>query len=232
MNENDIRQLEIYALSESCRQQGENFRRRQPSDPRYCFELFRRALTQAEDAEAAWTLIIVQYEGQLLRWARSHSAFSRCGEEPEYITNGAIIRFRKAITPQKLAERFTTLGALLQYLKLCVGSEILDLVRLEKKQAYASNLEDAPEIAERLPDHRAAQLDANLLVTDLWRTITAETKSPQEQIIAECAFVLDMSSHQILGQFPKQFNNIKEVYRVKENLLRRLRRNRDLQQLL
>jgi DNA-directed RNA polymerase specialized sigma subunit len=110
---------------------------------------------------------------------------------------------------------------LLEYLKLCVNGAILDHIRTLERKKIAET--DVDIIADSLGNS-----GENVEAEEIWESLLSSLKDEREVIVFECAYVFDMTAKQILTQNPQHFSEVKEVYRVKENMLRRLKRNSPL----
>src|SRR5262245_65624709 len=78
----EVYSLSIDDLAQRCAAETENFSRRRDSDPRFCFELLRRALV--ENISEAFTRIYQIYERQVLGWVYSHSRFQQTAESADF----------------------------------------------------------------------------------------------------------------------------------------------------
>ena len=95
-------------LADWCAHQTELYFQHQSHDPRYCFELFRRAIREQD--QTAWRLICLQYEALVTGWVRQHSRFESSGEEIQYFVNGAFAKIAISLTPDKFAG-FSDIGS-------------------------------------------------------------------------------------------------------------------------
>ncbi len=217
-----VGELALSTVAERCADESERYRTQQESDSRYCFELFRRAIVERIDA--AWTLLFEQYERLVMKWIYDHPAFATSGESADYFLTLAFERFWQAVTPTKFSEKFATLGAVLQYLKLCVGGALIDHARSQQRAGKAQPLD---QVSHFLP----SQFNLEKAISDrsarqsLWQQVVSQAKNDQERIVMEEAFLYDMAAADIAQRHPDLFDNVKQVYRVKENLLKRLRRS-------
>ncbi len=96
----DPRQLTLDALVRRCAAENDCFRRNQPSDPRYAYELFRRALVERNDD--AWAALYELYCPLVEHWVRKNTAFEASGEPSEALVGEAFARFWQAIPRQAL----------------------------------------------------------------------------------------------------------------------------------
>ena len=62
----------------------------------------------------------------------------------------------------------------------------------------------------------------------LWAMLQERCKDEKERAIAYGSFVLALKAAQIYSEYQGVFQNVQEVYRVKENLLARLKRDQEL----
>jgi DNA-directed RNA polymerase specialized sigma24 family protein len=220
--------LTLAGLAHRCTRETELFFQRQPNDPRYCYELFRRAILDRD--QRAWELIYAQYRPQVGRWVERHSAFATSGEEVGYVVNRAFEKMWVALTPEKF-DRFPDLKSVLRYLQLCVHSVILDQVRAVDKAVLDVSVEDvALDMSEDIPPVEDQVLD-RVGQEDFWRAINARLHDEKERRVVYASFALAMKPREIYARSEGLFDDIKEVYRVKENVLARLRRDSELKRI-
>jgi DNA-directed RNA polymerase specialized sigma24 family protein len=219
----ELESLPIEVVGNQCSQESELFRSEQRRNQPHCFELFRRAIALGD--EKAWSLIFSVYQRQIERWVGRHPSFPNCAEEVQYFVNRALERFWRALTPQKFSD-FREISMLLEYLKLCVNGAILDHVRtLERKKIAESD--DIESIAANTSEPLGEKIE----VEETWKSLIISLEDEREIIVLECAYVFDMPARQILAQNPQHFSEVREIYRIKENILRRLRRNPPFQNI-
>lgn len=219
--------LSLGSLSHRCAQESDHFFHRRSHDPRYCFELFRRAIVDRD--ERAWALLCAQYRPLLVGWVRRHPAFRDSGEEVDYFVNGALAKMWSAVTPQKFAD-FDNLKSLLRYLQLCVASVLTDHVRTA---AFHQRLEDLPPRLEEDGDvdveGRALQQAAR---QEFWEAVNQRLNDEKERLVVHYSYVVGYKPAELYERQKEQFADVREIYRIKENVLSRLRRDEALQQLL
>jgi hypothetical protein len=58
----------------------------------------------------------------------------------------------------------------------------------------------------------------------LWRWLSEQLNDDQEYKVIHSSFVLDLKPREIVAQFPESFQDVQEVYRLKEKVMNRLRR--------
>ena len=213
--------LNVSGLAQRCRQETDRFFRENSADNRYCFELFRRAILHKN--EYAWELLTRQYNGLVTGWVRRHEQLPLLNDDPEEFVSRALLQFWHAMTPEKFAQ-FTSLEALLSYLKMCSWSAVA--MEARKKRVEQIELESAYGAGS------SGDLASDLRAGELWAAVEQVCKNDEERCVAESAFVFDMKAGEISQTHPDLFSSVKQVYRVKENLTARLRRNPTILALL
>jgi hypothetical protein len=221
----DVHRLELNELSQRCAQESGNYFRGQGDDTRYCYELFRRAFVEQD--QLAWEHLYIVYKPLIVGWVTSSPAFPSSGEEIGYFVNRAVEKMWISISAEKFS-RFEELSALLRYLKMCVGSVIIDHMRtrerlnlkeLDETIGNVSGVE-GPSVEEQVGN----QVDSDVL----WNLLEELVKDQGERYVLMGSFVYNLKPREILTQYPEVFTGIKQIYRIKENLIARLRRNPDL----
>lgn len=208
--------LNVSHLAERCRQEAERSRQNLPHDPRYCFELFRRAI--AGGSQAAWEAIYAQYQDLIRHWVGNpHDA--------EDLIQETLTRFSTAITPDQLAD-FPSLGALLQFLKVTAKNLVIDRQRRAERERRGLDAWLA-ELEHRVLPDQNAQLEYEALMAE----IRSRLQDPDEELVFTLTFEFDLSPQEIAARQPERFPTAEDVYRIKERFLRRLRRDPRLRRL-
>ena len=219
MDNKFLQNLSLHEITERCKQESGLYRRHQTSDTRYCLELFRRAIDKEMPAEETWSLIFSIYQGQLESWVKRHPIFPTCDEEVSYFVNRAIERFWYAMTPDKFSKAANNLGRILQYLKSCVHSAILDYQRAQTRlQLVTIEKTESMMVQDQ-------QVGNALESEEFWQVIYAKLNNEHEKIVVECTFVFNMRPRQILKKYPTLFTSARQISGIKENVLKRFRRN-------
>jgi len=219
-------QLTITELARCCSEETTKFLKQNISNDRYCLELFRRAITKRDDD--AWICIYQQYSPLVLTWVNQHqSATPLLGQDGSApLVNAAFAKFSQALTPAKM-DNFDSLAAVLKYLKMCVHSVVADEVRARQARQF----EEALELMEHEPatDDPADSVISNLSAQGLWQVIQEELNGEDERVLIYLAYIHGMKPSEISSQNRRLFPTVDDVYRIKRNVLERLRRNRRLQ---
>jgi RNA polymerase sigma factor (sigma-70 family) len=232
----DPRALGLEDLSRRSAEETHRFRRGQRHDPRFGYELFRRAFVRRD--ERAWESIYRQYEPLVASWVRRQPAFAMLDEPVDYFVNRAFEKMWSAI-PSDRFNRFADLRSLLRYLQMCAGSAVLDSARARQSLPEIEDLEDdetsrirTEVTAGTATDHLDDEVMDRELRQALWDTVGSRLKDERERIVVECVFVQGMAPRHIQRRFPELFATANAVSRVKENVLERLKRDAQLAALL
>lgn len=214
----DVRSASVPELARLCHDETNNYLRRLPSRDEFCLELLRRAIVERE--EIAWGAIVAQYRGMVLAWLRRGYGSAMRAEDDDHWVNRTFERFWLAVGAERFGA-FPTLANLLQYLKQCAITALLDDARQSARQ----------RIEEQLTPYTASAADAaattlgTIAQRELWALILAETQDDSERLIAHESFVLGLKPGEIQARHPQHFATTADAYRIKRNLLDRLRRN-------
>jgi hypothetical protein len=220
--------LSINELARSCSEETNKFLRQSVSNDRYCLELFRRAIVKRDDD--AWTCIYHQYAPLVLTWVTQHqSAAPMLGQDGSApLVNAAFAKFSQALTPAKM-DNFASLAAILKYLKMCVHSVVADEVRSRQSRQYEEALEQIEH--EPATEDPADDVVSNISAQNLWQVIQEELNGEDERVLMYLAYIHGMKPSEISSRHRRLFPTVDDVYRIKRNVLERLRRNRRLQML-
>jgi RNA polymerase sigma factor (sigma-70 family) len=218
--------LSVNDLARCCTEETNKFLKQSASNDRFCLELFRRAIVRRD--EEAWTCIYQQYAPLVLTWITQHqSAAPLLGQDGGApLVNAAFAKFSQALTPAKM-ENFDSLAAVLKYLKMCVHSVVADELRSRQAHQYEETLESIEH--EPAADDPADDVVANISAQGLWQIIQEELNGEDERVLIYLAYVQGMKPSEISNRHRRLFPSVDDVYRIKRNVLERLRRNRRLQ---
>jgi RNA polymerase sigma factor (sigma-70 family) len=227
-NTSQMELLSISDLARCCSEETNKFLKQSVSNDRYCLELFRRAIARRDDD--AWSCIYQQYAPLVLTWVNQHqSAAPLLGQDGSApLVNAAFAKFSQALTPTKM-DNFDSLAAVLKYLKMCVHSVIADEVRSRQSRQYEETL----ELIENEPasEDPADDVISSISAQGLWQVIQEELNGEEERVLIYLAYIQGMKPSEISSQHRRLFPTVEDVYRIKRNVLERLRRNRRLQTL-
>lgn len=223
--DSDLQSQPLNDLRQHCAEQSTRFFQRQDHDPRFCFELFRRAINN--HAQDAWEYLYQQYKPLVAGWVQNSATFHVLDEEKEFFVNRAFEKMWASISPEKFA-RFSDLDAVLRYLKMCVASVIIDHARAHARPQIENSLDALDgEVGRARPDLEDLVL-GRVGSQQFWHRIQALIANKTEYRVLYGSFVLGLKPREVLENYPAEFNDVREIYRVKENLLARLRRSQEL----
>jgi len=225
----DLHTLTLAGLAHRCVRETELFFQRQSHDPRYCFELFRRAIVERD--ERAWELVYAQYRSLVAGWVERHAAYPASGEEVQYFVNRAFEKMWVALPADRFS-RFPDLKSLLRYLQMCVHSAVTDQARSGERGAMLVDVDvgsiergvESPGVEDQVVDRLHGQA--------LWERIDERLRDEKERRVVRDSFVRALKPAEIYAEAPDTFAGVTEVYRIKENVLARLRRDDQLKKLL
>jgi len=210
----DWSQASTASIAQACAEQTRGERAEGTrADP--CFELFKRAFSRHADQDA-WQAILVKYARLIKMWLG--------GWESEDAVQDVFLRFWRA---QQGAEgsfesRFPNIHTVMGYLQRCAFAE-----RFERSRAYKRE----QLLLERLQgDPRAGEIVGALPGPDpadvaLRELLRGKLKTDFERIVFELSYEYGLAPRDIYAMRADLFGSAQAVGRVKENLLKRLRRD-------
>jgi RNA polymerase sigma factor (sigma-70 family) len=222
--------LSVEELALRCQQEHEKFLAGSDSDEAYGLELFHRALFDHD--QVAWQAIYAQYQPIVDHWIRCYSRFRYTNEEAAFFVNAAFTRFWQAVSRWEIGARFDTLPQLLGYLKCCVHSAIEDECR--RQQRWSRGTVDWDEFIEFVPDaalsveeHAIGQVARDILE---W-AVRSRLQDEKEEVIATLSWVYGLPPSEIQARHPDLFADVRQIYKIKQNILSRLQRDPRVQYL-
>lgn len=217
--------MDVNDLTQACQRESGKFFRDQPTDDRYCYELFRRALKYKN--QYAWEGIWATYRNLVSGWIRGYSGFEQTNTPLEELVTLSFEKFWFAFS-NKSIDNFPTLPALLQYLRLCCASTVTDRLRRRKRDRYLTDIDEAYYLAsEQKPDNQVVEEEEREL---FWHKIQDLLNDDQEKLLIRSYFILGFKPRHIHNKYPETFPTVQDVYRVKRNVMNRLRRAEDLKE--
>jgi hypothetical protein len=213
--EKPLDEMSLTILVEYSVREMAKYRRKEPSDDKYCLEIFRRAIVLHDDN--AWNALRQQFGENVRLWLGGHShreVALRYESEQTYIDD-AFRRFWQAVSDPPLL--FTTIASALTYLRLCLHAAIMDTLRSFARP----NIEPIPEHGH--PDE--PQVEDRYYEDELWETIKSILPGKKEQRVAYLHFHCNLKPREIIRYCPGEFRNEEEIYRLKRNIMERIQRN-------
>jgi hypothetical protein len=216
-----MREIATQQLAARCR----NTRPDGSHEP-FCLEFFRRAIV--DGCSLCWYYLYNHYYSLVRYWVSQ-----RITSDPDAIddlTQDAFTAFWRFYTPEKLV-RAAGLGDVLSYLKSCAASAIAQ-ARRQAGRMVAKVEWDERAVDTRVSEH-SAEVSAleRMTAQQLWATVKACCNDEHDYLVARLMFVAGLKPSHIAGQFPDLFPDVAEIYRIKRNLLDRLRRHPTLREM-
>lgn len=237
-SQNELSLLPFRSLCDRCHRESERFFAQKEHDPRFCYELFRRAFVHGNDL--AWSCLYERYQKLVLSWVTRHALYSGLGEEADYFMNRAFEKMWQGI-PAENFSKFPDLKSLLRYLQMCTNAVMVDFARW-KEQAHlwdranrsANGDEEIDPFAtikdaDLRPEREVAQREMQEL---LWEKLKALCNNGKELLAIYGYFVLDLKPREIYDLYPEHFTDVRDVSRTKDNYLARVRRNDEFKEFL
>jgi RNA polymerase sigma factor (sigma-70 family) len=207
-----------------CREESRRPRAAQPGD---CFELFRRAID--ERCDEAWRAVVAQYHPLVCRWLLQLGKGRPQEHQVMDLADCALARFWHTLRHRDapLAAQFDHVGAVLSYLRHCAASTYLDADRRDRRQerlrervALFSIQHNERGMEQRLLE----RLDRTSRVNRVVRWVSVHVTDPQERIVLALSFDEGLTPQQIAAAHPEYFEGAAAVRRIKERVLKRVRR--------
>jgi hypothetical protein len=230
----NLQYLTVNDLAQKCAEETKKFLLRTTLDSMYCFELFRRAICNRDNE--AWSTICEQYKPMVADWwVKPRLKLTSSDGDTEEIINKIVYRtyqkFWSALDSRKFSN-FQNLKSLLAYLKMCVNSVIVDQGRLAGPR---SRDVDVDELENKIRDPGPAPEE---MVIDyegrqkFWDTIVTRLHDEAERLVVDQSFLIDLKPREIYNKFPEKFADVDEVYKIKQNVIARLRRDQEFRKFL
>ncbi len=228
-DEFNLQLFTLTSIAHRCAQETDNFFHSQSHDPRYGFELFRRAII--DQNQHAWEIIYAQYRSLVEGWVQRHPAFEASGEEAQYFVNGAFEKLWTSVTANKFGG-FPDLKSVLRYLQMCVHSCIVDHVRMAEPAALDVQAEASADEGGAPGSTIEDQVLDQVQRQELWHSLNARLHDEKERQVMYGSLILALRPRELYARFQETFRDVDDVYRVKQNVLARLRRDSEIKKLL
>jgi RNA polymerase sigma factor (sigma-70 family) len=222
-NEISPQNLLLETLVQRCKEETGHYFRNRGNDPKYCFELFARAIIKRN--EEAWTAIIENYRYSVTRWVNhcinKHFDFSFTNEDQQDFIAEAFERFWKYFTPEKF-NKSHSLADVLRYLQTCVNGAILDAWRKTRRHSFDQELDAEDESQDTDQPKEEPTPEELIQIEEFWKLIQTKVKDRKEYVVIYASYNLALSSREILVEYPELFHEIKEIYQYKANAKARI----------
>jgi len=218
-------------LIKQCQEQTALYSKGKSYDPTACYEIWRRAIVERDNE--AWTALMEQYSGVVRNWLRQRlGGTAWLYYEEGVLINGVFANMYRFLTPEKF-DRYTSLPAIMQYLKMCAGTAAVNLLRDMQAHQLDISLETTifpQENAEMTLDSQlsdSAVLEDEVLErlgrAEFWQMVWRRLSDPVDRKLIWLRYVHDMSPREIVREYPQDFPEVTEVYRRVKKLKWQLR---------
>jgi DNA-directed RNA polymerase specialized sigma24 family protein len=216
----DLRELPLVGIAQGCQKESQRYFQHLPYDPRYCYELFRRAIVERN--QQAWDLLYTQYLPLIQGWIKKYKNSVTGGERVAEFVNAAFAKFALAVNAEKF-KGFPNLKSVLRYLEMCADSVMIDHQRAANRQQELDHEPAKPDFVENLLDELTRQ--------ELWKRIERHLRDDTEKLLMFSLYGLGMKPSEVCQQWPEQFPDIRRTQQIHQNILDRLRRDLAIWQL-
>jgi len=211
---NDITTIE---LKESCREESKRYQKGRSVRKGACYELFRRAIVDKE--QEAWAAVYEQYRRLVITWVQADH------DQVDEQVNEAFAKFWQAVKPDTFVHKFAGIGKVMAFLRLCARSVKIDRIRKQKKAVLIST----DEVKLTINDSTAPTVLHKIQQDKIREQIQLRLKDDQERLLFYLSFEIGLKPRQIADKYTKEFEDVKEVRRIKERIVLRLRKDSQLQ---
>jgi DNA-directed RNA polymerase specialized sigma24 family protein len=199
-------------LAHACAQRA-SWRDAPTPSPDPCYELFRRAFAHVLDNDA-WCAILSQYQRLVRHWLGQYASEDTCQD--------VFIRFWKAQQDEArpFATRFPNTSAAMAYLRRCAIAVRIEGWREEERANRAQErLQATTVVASHNGEHPSDELK---------QLVLSRLNDERERVVVDLTWRYHLKPGEVQAERPDLFPDVGRVYRVKENLMKRLRRDLEL----
>ncbi len=202
--------------------------------PGPCLELFRRAFEDQDDY--AWELLYARYQPLIGKWVNGPE------DEKAQRIQETFVRFWKSLRTSTFEIRFSSIKGVKSYLYITANSVKLDHGRRTQRDKRLCSLEENWEdcleddngetlkendflsylLKEEQLDPTATEALNHIIQQSLYDYILSQLKDPQEELLFRLSFHEGLPPQKIAARYPQEFENVANVYKIKERLLKRL----------
>jgi hypothetical protein len=210
--------LSVPVLAAQCLREIDKYHRGESYTDAYGVELLRRATALGD--QKAWAWVQHCFSEMVRGWLRRHpsrAAACRLESEENYVAQ-AFVRFWQGTTLTQYVE-FNTLAAALQYMRASLNGVILDTLR-----AYARPREvSLPEPGELGELYVEDMTDSS----EIWEILQTMLSDGRERRLAYLLFHCGLKPREIMHFCPQEWSDVREIYRLRRNIIERLLHNAD-----
>ncbi|NJN66377.1 MAG: hypothetical protein HC884_06510 [Chloroflexaceae bacterium] len=212
----------LQKLVEQCRQERVRFLSTQNPESPSCMDIFRRAFDGDQDA---WTELATIFDPNVRFWVSFCQPLGK--DEVDIAVNWAWADFWSGFRSLPELLRADNLARVLKYLQTCAKRARGQMIRRE--QRHSRNI---PLDLARLPPRPDSTDPAERLLSVAVRERLGELLTDlREQLVCQWVLGQQIKPHELRSMFPEHFQEVQEIYAIRHNLIKRLRRDATLQDL-
>jgi DNA-directed RNA polymerase specialized sigma24 family protein len=216
----DATSLTTDELADRCREESDRPGQESTGGFSSCWELFRRAMV--EDDQQAWQALLAQYQRLVGKWAAGSEL------KLEDAATEAFARFWQGTRGQDFAGRFPTLGQVMSFLKHCARCLAIDEHR---RREHQERIREALAAEPRKTGDSAEHVFLKRISSQGQRAyLYSKLRDEDERLIFRLVYDLGLKPREIVEQYPHRFPTARDVYRIRERIVRRLSEDPMVQQ--
>ena len=240
--QNSLGRMPLFTIARLCEQETARFWQKRPHDPRYCYALWQRAivdiaLNETEEASSqseAWAFLYRVYARQVRLWVKGHRYFPELGMSDVDLAD--LVWEKMWVSFARDKEKFDRfpqepkrgVPALLDYLKTCVRSVLIDELKRSSNDKPLDEVDN--EVSMKLPsleEIRSFEESYQMKEKEdrFWACTVRRLKDDKEKIVIAAMFIEGLPPRKIALAYPQQFKSAQEVSRIKNRVMRRLKKD-------
>lgn len=209
-------------IAAKCHEHTILFYQGKPNDPKWCYELLRRAL-KLEDEEA-FAHVSRVYQPQVLSWIHHHPRFDPVYAQAEDFAQDVILKFWFSVRGDAF-DNFPRLNALLDYLKSIVNSIIQDYYNRKRPPIDINGLDLVELIGKLYP--LESRIHINYILGCVEKALNDDVLMEQ----FELWIIYDMKPREIVKLY-KDWDNPQQISRLRQRIKYRLENSKSLRTCL
>ena len=188
------------------------------SDEQYCLDMFRRALLKSD--QHATEQLQQRFSGLGLSWIRLHPRREEACryQKEEYYVAQAFKCLWQATAHHKELE-FSTLAAVLKYLRASLNAVIIDTLR-----TYTRSREFPIEV-HGYPGESVTAVHGNS--DEVWNNMLTLLSDTREQRLAYLLFHCGLKPEEIAHFYPQDFSDVREISSLRLNIIEQVLLNEE-----
>ena len=210
--------MSVPMLVAQCLREIDTFQRGEPCTDTSSVELVRRVMLQKDQEARSW--LHHCFGGMVRSWLRGHPSREvacRLESEEHYVALTFERLWQATTLPHQV--EFSTLGAVLRYLRASLNGAIVDRLRVYARPRAVQLLESGAREEPYVQDTNDS--------SGLWEILQTLLPNLGEQGVAYLLFQSGLKPGEIVRFCSQEFPDMQEIYRLRRTILKRLLRNTD-----